>query len=114
MQKYAEECWTQLVYVWVEKSYALTTKSTIPEKELFGIEFKNILKCLENGQESSELELVFTLKCHILQEINHLHEGLKHGLKGELKKTSPVLGRSTVYMKQMLIFHNFVLDTFLI
>uniref|UniRef100_A0A1J3JGT6 ubiquitinyl hydrolase 1 n=1 Tax=Noccaea caerulescens TaxID=107243 RepID=A0A1J3JGT6_NOCCA len=32
-----------------------------------------------------------------------LHEGLKHGLQGELEKTSPALGRTAVYIKESLI-----------
>jgi ubiquitin carboxyl-terminal hydrolase 14 len=32
-----------------------------------------------------------------------LHEGLKHGLKGELEKTSPALGRTALYVKESLI-----------
>lgn len=103
MQQDAEECWTQLVYVLsqgLRSPMLKQPKSTTWVKELFGIELKNTVKCLESGEESSELETVFTLKCHISQEVNHLHEGLKHGLKGELEKTSPVLGRSAVYMKE--------------
>lgn len=34
--------------------------------------------CQESGEESSETESVYSLKCHISQEVNHLHEGLKH------------------------------------
>lgn len=34
--------------------------------------------CQESGEESSETESVHSLKCHISQEVNHLHEGLKH------------------------------------
>jgi hypothetical protein len=34
--------------------------------------------CQESGEESSEAESVYSLKCHISQEVNHLHEGLKH------------------------------------
>ncbi|KAL7216970.1 hypothetical protein ACSBR1_028825 [Camellia fascicularis] len=31
-----------------------------------------------SGEESSEMESVYALKCHISHEVNHLHEGLKH------------------------------------
>lgn len=34
--------------------------------------------CAESGEESTETESVYSLKCHISQEVNHLHEGLKH------------------------------------
>lgn len=36
------------------------------------------IHCQESGEESSETESVYSLKCHISQEVNHLHEGLKH------------------------------------
>lgn len=36
------------------------------------------IHCQESGEESSEAESVYSLKCHISQEVNHLHEGLKH------------------------------------
>ncbi|KAL6005994.1 deubiquitinating enzyme [Asimina triloba] len=45
-----------------------------------------MIHCAESGEESSETESVYSLKCHISQEVNHLHEGLKHGLKSELEK----------------------------
>lgn len=34
--------------------------------------------CQESGEESSETESIYALKCHISHEVNHLHEGLKH------------------------------------
>lgn len=34
--------------------------------------------CAESGEESSEAESVYSLKCHISHDVNHLHEGLKH------------------------------------
>lgn len=33
--------------------------------------------CAESSEESFENESVYALKCHISQEINHLHEGLR-------------------------------------
>lgn len=34
--------------------------------------------CAESGEESLERESVYSLKCHISHDVNHLHEGLKH------------------------------------
>jgi hypothetical protein len=34
--------------------------------------------CAESGEESTETESVYSLKCHISHDVNHLHEGLKH------------------------------------
>lgn len=94
------------------------------------------IHCQESGEESSEVESIYSLKCHISQEVNHLHEGLKQvraicfqycscwkemvfaftiessdvmilvqwqGLKSELEKASPSLGRSAVYIKESRI-----------
>ncbi|KAF3946687.1 hypothetical protein CMV_027076 [Castanea mollissima] len=62
-----------------------------------------MVHCQESGEESSETESVYSLKCHISQEVNHLHEGLKHALKSELEKASPSLGRSAIYLKESRI-----------
>ncbi|XP_035547455.1 ubiquitin carboxyl-terminal hydrolase 6-like [Juglans regia] len=104
MQQDAEECWTQLLYT-LSQSLKSTGSSEIPDtmKALFGIELVSRVHCQESGEESSETESVYSLKCHISQEVNHLHEGLKHGLKSELEKASPSLGRSAIYLKESRI-----------
>ncbi|VAH76470.1 unnamed protein product [Triticum turgidum subsp. durum] len=87
MQQDAEECWTQLIYT---LSQTLTSEASEPTaaqmKELFGIDLVSRVHCAESGEESSEAESVYSLKCHISHDVNHLHEGLKHGLKTELEK----------------------------
>ncbi|PWZ34187.1 Ubiquitin carboxyl-terminal hydrolase 7 [Zea mays] len=103
MQQDAEECWTQLVYT---LSQTLTSDSSesaaLPMKQLFGIDLagevhriaynyrrkiwyrsssnqqKIMVHCAESGEESMETESVYSLKCHISQDVNHLHEGIKH------------------------------------
>ncbi|XP_010479669.1 PREDICTED: ubiquitin carboxyl-terminal hydrolase 6 [Camelina sativa] len=104
MQQDAEECWTQLLYT-LSQSLKAPTSSEDPDavKALFGVNLRSRLHCQESGEESSETESVYSLKCHISHEVNHLHEGLKHGLKGELEKTSPTLGRTALYLKDSLI-----------
>ncbi|KAK1289465.1 Ubiquitin carboxyl-terminal hydrolase 6 [Acorus calamus] len=92
MQQDAEECWTQLMY----------TLSQCLKSPNSRWSFSRI-HCAESGEESSETESVYSLKCHISQEVNHLHEGLKHGLKSELEKVSPSLGRTAIYMKESRI-----------
>ncbi|KAF6164987.1 hypothetical protein GIB67_005356, partial [Kingdonia uniflora] len=69
-------------------------------KTLFGIDLVSKVYCAESSEESSETESIYALKCHISHEVNHLHEGLKHGLKSDLEKVSPSLGRSAVYLKE--------------
>ncbi|CAD6238280.1 unnamed protein product [Miscanthus lutarioriparius] len=104
MQQDAEECWTQLVYT---LSQTLTSDSSesavLPMKQLFGIDLVSRVHCAESGEESTETESVYSLKCHISQDVNHLHEGIKHGLKTELEKASPTLGRTAVYTRESRI-----------
>ncbi|KAJ1390970.1 Ubiquitin-like domain superfamily [Sesbania bispinosa] len=81
MQQDAEECWTQLLYT-LSQSLRSSGSSENPDalKALFGIELISRIHCQESNEESSETESVYSLKCHISQEVNHLHEGLKHVL----------------------------------
>ncbi|GAA0139885.1 hypothetical protein Leryth_003128 [Lithospermum erythrorhizon] len=104
MQQDAEECWSQLLYT-LSQSLKSTGSSEVsdPVKGLFGIEFASRIHCAESGEESTETEVVYSLKCHISQEVNHLHEGIKRGLKSELEKASPSLGRSAIYIKDSRI-----------
>eukprot|EP00262_Sarcandra_glabra_P009459 TRINITY_DN23859_c0_g1_i1.p1 TRINITY_DN23859_c0_g1~~TRINITY_DN23859_c0_g1_i1.p1 ORF type:complete len:475 (-),score=104.92 TRINITY_DN23859_c0_g1_i1:490-1914(-) len=104
MQQDAEECWTQLLYT-LSQSLRSPESSENPEtvKALFGIQLVSSVHCAESGEQSSETESVYSLKCHISQEVNHLHEGLKHGLKSDLEKVSPSLGRSANYVKESRI-----------
>ncbi|KAK4716579.1 hypothetical protein R3W88_014917 [Solanum pinnatisectum] len=104
MQQDAEECWTHLLYT-LSQSLKSPSSSEGQDivKTLFGIEFDNRIHCAESGEESIEIEIVYSLKCHILQEVNHLHEGLKCGLKLHLEKASPSLGRGAVYVKDSRI-----------
>ncbi|KAJ6803084.1 ubiquitin carboxyl-terminal hydrolase 7-like [Iris pallida] len=104
MQQDAEECWTQLMYT-LSQSLGSSESSEISAsvKRLFGVDLVSRIHCAESGEESCETESVYALKCHISQDVNHLHEGLKHGLKSELEKVSPSLGRSAVYSKESRI-----------
>ncbi|KAG8481850.1 hypothetical protein CXB51_027195 [Gossypium anomalum] len=87
MQQDIEECWTQLLYT-------LSQSLRSPGSRIH---------CQESGEESFETESIYYLKCHISQEVNHLHGGLKHGLKSELEKASPALGHSAIYFKESQI-----------
>ncbi|XP_031092747.1 ubiquitin carboxyl-terminal hydrolase 6-like [Ipomoea triloba] len=104
MQQDAEECWTQLLYTLsqsLKRQVSSDTSDTV--KDIFGIDLVSRVHCAESGEESTETESVYSLKCHISQEVNHLHEGLKRGLKSELEKASPSLGRSAIYVKDSRI-----------
>ncbi|RWW24661.1 hypothetical protein GW17_00011045 [Ensete ventricosum] len=72
-------------------------------KALFGVGLVNRVYCAESSEETFENESVYALKCHISQDINHLHEGLRRGLKSELEKMSTSLGRSAVFSKESRI-----------
>ncbi|CAA0821119.1 Ubiquitin carboxyl-terminal hydrolase 6 [Striga hermonthica] len=101
-QQDAEECWTQLLFI-LSRSLKYRRKADDPVKRLFGIDIVSRVHCAESGEESTETESVYSLKCHISQEVNHLHEGLKSGLKSELEKPSPALGCSAIYSKDSRI-----------
>ncbi|XP_068648375.1 ubiquitin carboxyl-terminal hydrolase 6-like [Aristolochia californica] len=104
MQQDAEECWTQLMYTLSQSLKSPESREGADAvKSLFAIELVSRIHCAESGEESSETESVYSLKCHISHEVNHLHEGLKHGLRSELEKVSPSLGRSAVYLKESRI-----------
>lgn len=104
MQQDAEECWTQLLYTLSQSLISPdSSESSNTVKALFGVDLVSRVHCQESGEESSETESVYSLKCHISQEVNHLHDGLKHGLKSELEKASPSLGRSAIYLKESRI-----------
>ncbi|KAK9102221.1 hypothetical protein Sjap_019475 [Stephania japonica] len=104
MQQDAEECWTQLMYTLSQSLKTSDSSENVDMvKALFGIDLVSRVHCAESGEESTEEESVYALKCHISHEVNHLHEGLKHALKSELEKVSPSLGRSAVYLKETRI-----------
>lgn len=72
---------------------------------LFQIRYETKRKCLETDEEP-EQTLSFSMRkivCNITGgagskiQVNHLHEGIKLGLTGELTKRSEVLGRDAKY-----------------
>ncbi|CAL9774801.1 unnamed protein product [Musa acuminata subsp. burmannicoides] len=104
MQQDAEECWTQLMYTLSQSLRSSdSSEASATVKALFGVGLVNRVYCAESSEESFENESVYALKCHISQDINHLHEGLRRGLKSELEKMSISLGRSAVFSKESRI-----------
>ena len=74
-------------------------------EKLFGIEMVSTVKNRESEEEpATEVrENVIRLSCHIdnnNKPIDHMAEGLKISLEGEVEKHSPLLGRNCVYFKQ--------------
>ncbi|CAM9907516.1 unnamed protein product, partial [Phaeothamnion confervicola] len=79
---------------------------------LFGLEMEETLTCQEGeGAEAvkTTTDLARKLVCNIqggagqANQINHLHEGVKLGLVGEVEKYSDVLGRNAVWTKTQRI-----------
>ncbi|KAF5185977.1 Ubiquitin carboxyl-terminal hydrolase [Thalictrum thalictroides] len=116
MQQDAEECWTRVLET---LSQTLTSNSTMPVKEIFGIDLVCSVHCAETGEESLEEESVYSVKCDPLYNVNLL-EGLNLGLKSKVERVSPKLGHNTVYDKESRInglpryltvhFARFILD----
>lgn len=109
-QQDAEECYSQLL-----ASFKGSLK--LPEDEsgsadlvekLFGTELVNTVKNKESEEEPAQVtkENVLRLSCHIDNNnnpINHLAEGLKVSLEGDIEKYSEKLGRNSIWFKQSKI-----------
>ena len=77
-------------------------------EKLFGIELVNTVKSKETEAEpvKETSEQVLRLSCHIDNNnnpINHMLEGLKISLEGDIEKYSDILGRNSIYFKQSKI-----------
>ena len=75
---------------------------------MFTVELESTLQNKETDAEPSTTvkESVIKLSCHIdnnNKPIDHLAEGLKISLEGDLDRYSPVLGRNAVYSKKAAI-----------
>ena len=74
-------------------------------EKLFGTEIVSTTKNKETDAEpvKETTEQVLRLSCHIDNNnnpINHMLEGLKISLEGDIEKYSEVLGRNALYFKQ--------------
>eukprot|EP00898_Chlorokybus_atmophyticus_P006711 jgi/Chlat1/7040/Chrsp56S06708 len=107
MQQDAEECWSQLMYTLSQQlssaspsaDNAAASSAGAVVKDIFGIDTKSMLKCKESDEEQQESETVYTFKCHISQDVNFLHEGIKQGLVEEIEKNSQQLERLAFWTK---------------
>jgi len=117
-QQDAEEAWSQIVSQLRQKlkvqndAAAGGSGSTQQQaKDLTFIDkymagrFESVMECdepaaKEGGEEPIEsTDTFFKLNCHINVDTNHLRDGLVAGLKEQIEKNSPVLGRDAVYTK---------------
>lgn len=75
-----------------------------PTEHLFGFKVESVSECMDTEAEGKEepvtsTETVFSLPCHIDNDISLLHQGLLKGFEDVHNKTSPSLGRMTTYKK---------------
>lgn len=112
-QQDAEECYSALLIAFKEalklspEEQAMTGAKDMIEK-LFGIELVNTVKNKETDAEPEQVtkEQVLRLSCHIDNNnnpINHMAEGLKISLEGDIEKYSDILGRNAIYFKQSMV-----------
>lgn len=108
-QQDAEECYTALLSSFraalplPSEEQQMIGAHDLVEK-LFGIELVNTVKNKETDEEPVQetKENVLRLACHIDNNnnpINHMAEGLKISLEGDIEKRSDVLGRNCIYTK---------------
>ena len=62
-------------------------------KDLFGIDLETSLTCEESDETAVEASTVYTFKCNISQDVNHLHDGFKIGLCEDREKRSEKLSQ---------------------
>ena len=66
-------------------------------KDLFGIDLETSSTCEESDETAVEASTVYTFKCNISQDVNHLHDGFKIGLCEDREKRSEKLGRLALF-----------------
>ena len=77
-------------------------------EKLFAIELVNTVKNKESEADPEEVtkEQVLRLSCHIDNNnnpVNHMIEGLKVSLEGDIEKNSPLLGRNCIYSRKQQV-----------
>lgn len=107
-QQDAEECYTNILMSFKNALKLPDDESGDMIEKLFGIELVNTVKNKESEAEPEQVtkENVLRLSCHIDNNnnpINHLAEGLKISLEGDIEKYSPVLDRNAIYAKKSLV-----------
>uniref|UniRef100_A0A7S2T8K6 Ubiquitin carboxyl-terminal hydrolase n=1 Tax=Chloropicon roscoffensis TaxID=1461544 RepID=A0A7S2T8K6_9CHLO len=95
MQQDAEECYSQVLNAFREKLDGSESGNTV--KDLFGIDLETSLTCEESDETAVEASTVYTFKCNISQDVNHLHDGFKIGLCEDREKRSEKLGRLALF-----------------
>mmetsp|Transcript_19100 Transcript_19100/g.41817 ORF Transcript_19100/g.41817 Transcript_19100/m.41817 type:complete len:482 (-) Transcript_19100:109-1554(-) len=94
MQQDADEAYSQLVYTMRE---TLKTASADPLTELMGVDLVTTLKCDGTAEQFTEKQTVYSLKCNITSEVNHLNEGMKIAMHEDREKNSASLNASALW-----------------
>ena len=103
MQQDAEECYSQVLNCFREKLDSASAAASSEEnnkqvvKDLFGIEMETHLVSEESKEEVKEKSTLYTFKCNISQDVNHLHDGFRLSLCEDREKHSQVLNRMTLF-----------------
>lgn len=105
-QQDANECWTEIMRMMSEylPGEGSTSTQTVRKsfiEQYFGGENVTTLKCSESEEEpeAKSIEKWTQLRCHINTDVRYMQLGLTMGLKENIEKTSPTLGRNAVYVK---------------
>jgi ubiquitin carboxyl-terminal hydrolase 14 len=97
MQQDAEECYSQILHTFREKLDTTESDEGKVIQNLFGIEMETKLVCEESKEEVKEVQTVYTFKCNISKEVNHLHDGFRLSLCEDREKHSTALNRMSLF-----------------
>jgi len=104
-QQDAEECWGVIMENVKHRLFSQQGESLV--ENLFNIELRNTMECQE-AQEPLDMSLESAIKLYCIIDnqgnpVNHLMEGIKAGLEGNIEKHSESLGRNAIYKKTQQI-----------
>ena len=122
-QQDAQECWIEILrvvggYLPASQSSAADTMIPAPKREgatpydsqrnMIDQFFSGTLKCSYTCKEADEpvtssSEKFMSLPCFIEHDVRYLESGIRFGLKGDVDKPSPSLGRNCVYSRSSLV-----------
>jgi ubiquitin carboxyl-terminal hydrolase 14 len=102
-QQDAEECYSQILHQLRTKLVIKdgSEDTSFVDKYLTG-RMSSTLQCTEETPDEMPVETTenfVNLKCHIDIKTNFLRDGILVGMKDEIEKNSPTLGRDAVYQK---------------
>ena len=121
-QQDAQECWIEILRVigeYLPASQLSTADTTLlgrregatpnhSKSNMIDEFFSGTLKCSYSCKEADEpvtssTEKFLSIPCYIEHDVRYLESGIRFGLKGEVDKPSPSLGRNCVYSRSSLV-----------